>query len=54
MEILLGKCIPDLAAAEIKSEQTRRYVVEMPPVHRDEWQRKYGQNPSLLPPPSLQ
>jgi hypothetical protein len=54
MEILLGKCIPDLAAAEIKSEQTRRYVVEMPPVlDRDEWQRKYGQNPSL-PPPSLQ
>jgi hypothetical protein len=23
---------PDLAAAEIKSEQTRRYVVEVPPV----------------------
>jgi hypothetical protein len=40
----------DLAAAEIKSEQTRRYVVEVPPVlDRDE----YGQNPSL-PPPSLQ
>jgi hypothetical protein len=29
-------------------------VVEMPPVlDEDEWQRKYGQNPSL-PPPSLQ
>jgi hypothetical protein len=54
IEILLRKCIPDLAAAEIKSEQTRRYVVEVPPVlDRDEWQRKYGQNPSL-PPPSLQ
>jgi hypothetical protein len=54
IEILLRKCIPDLAAAEIKSEQTRRYVVEVPPVlNRDEWQRKYGQNPSL-PPPSLQ
>jgi hypothetical protein len=54
IEILLRKCIPDLAAAEIKSEQTHRYVVEVPPVlDRDEWQRKYGQNPSL-PPPSLQ
>src|SRR5438876_7567965 len=54
IEILLRKSIPDLAAAEIKSEQTRRYVVEVPPVlDRDEWQRKYGQNPSL-PPPSLQ
>jgi hypothetical protein len=26
IEILLRKCVPDLAAAEIKSEQTRRYV----------------------------
>ena len=43
-----------LAAAEIQSEQTHRYVVEMPPVlDEDEWQRKYGQNPSL-PPPSRQ
>jgi hypothetical protein len=40
IEILLRKCIPDLAAAEIMSEQTRRYVVEVPPVlDRDEWQR---------------
>jgi hypothetical protein len=54
IEILLRECLPDLAAAEIKSEQTRRYVVEAPPVlDRDEWQREYGQNPSL-PPPSLQ
>jgi hypothetical protein len=54
IEILLRKCVPDLAAAEIKSEQSHRYVVEMPPVlDEDEWQRKYGQNPSL-PPPSLQ
>jgi hypothetical protein len=54
IEILLRKCVPDLAAAEIKSEQTHHYVVEMPPVlDRDEWQRKYGHNPSL-PPPSLQ
>jgi hypothetical protein len=42
--------VPDLAAAE----QKHRYVVEVPPVlDRDEWQRKYGHNPSL-PPPSLQ
>jgi hypothetical protein len=27
-----SKSIPDLAAPEIKSEQTHRYVVEMPPV----------------------
>jgi hypothetical protein len=43
IEILLRKCIPDLAAAKIKSEQTRRYVVEVSPVlDREEWQRKYG------------
>ena len=43
IEILLRKSIPDLAAAEIRSEQTYRYVVELPPVlSRDEWQRKYG------------
>ena len=48
IEILLRKSIPDLAAAEMKSEQTYRYVVELPPVlSRDEWQRKYGQNPRL-------
>src|SRR5262245_24385039 len=46
IEILLRKSIPDLAAVEIKAEQTHRYVVEVPPVlDRDEWQRKYGQNP---------
>ena len=32
IEILLRKSIPDLAAAEIRSEQTYRYVVELPPV----------------------
>ena len=48
IEILLRKSIPDLAAAEFRSEQTYRYVVELPPVlSRDEWQRKYGQNPRL-------
>jgi hypothetical protein len=54
IEILLRKSIPDLAAVEIKSEQTHRYVVEVPPLlDRDEWQRKYGQNPRL-PSPRLQ
>ena len=52
IEILLRKSIPDLAAVEIKSEQTHRYVVEVPPLlDRDEWQRKYGQSPR---PPRLQ
>jgi hypothetical protein len=49
IEILLRKSIPDLAAVEIKSEQTRRYVVEVPPLlDRDEWQRKYGRTPPRL------
>ena len=48
IELLLRKSIPDLAAAEIRSEQSYRYVVELPPVlSRDEWLRKYGQNPKL-------
>ena len=34
IEILLRKSIPDLAAAEIKSEQTHRYVAELPPVEQ--------------------
>jgi hypothetical protein len=51
IEILLRKCLPDLAAAEIKSEQTQSYLVEIPPVlSREEWQRKYGQDPSLPTP----
>jgi hypothetical protein len=54
IEILLRKSIPDLAAVEIKSEQTHRYVVEVPPLlDRDEWQRKYRQS-LRLPPPRLQ
>jgi len=33
----------NLAAAEIKSEQTHRYVVEIPPLLSDEeWQEKYN------------
>jgi hypothetical protein len=43
IEILLRKSIPDLAAAEIKSEQTHRYVAELPPVlSKEEWLEKYG------------
>jgi len=30
IEVLLRKCLPDLAAAEIKTEQTHRYVIEIP------------------------
>ena len=42
IEILLRKCIPDLAAAEIKSEQTHSYVIEIPGVlSKEQWQ-KYG------------
>ena len=44
IEILLRKCLPDLAAVEIGPEQTHRYVVEVPNMlSREEWQRKYGQ-----------
>jgi hypothetical protein len=43
IEILLRKRLPDLAAAEIKSEQTHRYVVEIPAVlTREQWLEKYG------------
>ena len=43
IEILLRKSIPDLAAAEIRSEQMYRYVVELPPVlSKEEWLEKYG------------
>jgi hypothetical protein len=39
----LRKCVPDLAAAEIKSEQTHRYVAEIPAVlTREQWLEKYG------------
>jgi hypothetical protein len=42
IEILLRKSIPDLAAAEIKSEQTHSYVIEIPGVlSKEQWQ-KYG------------
>jgi len=43
IEILLRKCLPDLAAVEIGPEQTHRYVVEVPNMlSDDEWQKKYG------------
>ena len=38
IQILLRKCLPDLPAAENKSEQTDHYVVEI----REKWLRKYG------------
>jgi hypothetical protein len=41
IEILLRKCIPDLAAAEIKSEQTHSYVIEIPGVlSNEQWLQK--------------
>ena len=43
IEILLRKSIPDLAAAEIMSEQPYRYVVQLPPVlDKAAWLEKYG------------
>ena len=53
IEILLRKSIPDLAAAEIRSEQPYRYVVELPKVlSKVEWQEKYGRSvePAALEP----
>jgi hypothetical protein len=53
IEILLRKSIPDLAAAEMKSEQTYRYVVELPPVlNKVERQEKYGS--IVKPTPALE
>jgi hypothetical protein len=47
IEILLRKCLPDLAAVEIGPEQTHRYVVEMPAtLSRDEWEKKYSSSSS--------
>jgi hypothetical protein len=43
IEVLLRKCIPDLAAAEIKSEQTHPYVIEILGVlSKEQWLQKYG------------
>jgi hypothetical protein len=43
IEILLRKCIPDLAAAETKSDVTHRYVAQLPPVlDKEAWLEKYG------------
>jgi hypothetical protein len=50
IEILLRKSIPDLAAAEIKSEQTHSYVAEIPAVlTREQWLEKYGGKGVRLP-----
>src|SRR5262245_23396777 len=43
IEILLRKCVPDLAAAEIKADIRHRYVIEVPPqLSEEEWLEKYG------------
>src|SRR5262245_122374 len=42
IEILLRKSIPDLAAAEIKSEQVHRFVIEIPAISASsaDWERE--------------
>jgi hypothetical protein len=50
IEILLRKSIPDLAAAEIKSEQTRRYNRELRPQRTEakkEGRRRYAHEGGL-------
>jgi hypothetical protein len=50
----LRKCVPDLAAAKSKSEQTHRYVIEAPKeLSNEEWQRKYGSDGIEEPPPPM-
>src|SRR5262245_30581329 len=49
IEILLRKCVPDLAAAEIKAQITHRYVVEIPAqLSEAEWFEKYGSSQSPM------
>jgi hypothetical protein len=49
-EILLRKCLPDLAAAEIGSGQAHRYVIEVPPtLSKEEWQKKYSGSLTTTP-----
>jgi len=42
IDILLRKSIPDLAAAEIKSEQVHRFVIEIPVTSEssEAWERE--------------
>ena len=50
-EILLRKCVPDLARADITKSDTHRFVIEVPPeLTLEEWEKKY----SLPAPESLQ
>jgi hypothetical protein len=43
IEILLRKCLPDLARTDISANIAHRYVVEMPAtLSRDEWEKKYS------------
>ena len=55
IEILLRKCLPDLTAAEIETEQTHRYVIEIPALSMSsaEWEaeatRAAREHPRLVP-----
>src|SRR5262249_45554976 len=43
IEILLRKCLPDLAHTDISVDAPHRYVVEIPPtLDQDAWLKKYG------------
>jgi hypothetical protein len=43
IEILLRKCLPDLARAEVVREEPQRYVIEVPAMlSEDEWVKKYS------------
>jgi hypothetical protein len=48
IEILLRKCLPDLAHTDISVNAPHRYVVEMPQtLTQDEWQKKYSGSSTL-------
>src|SRR5262245_16111894 len=49
IEILLRKSIPDLAAAEIKTEHTHRYVIEIPAISASsaDWEREANSTSSV-------
>jgi len=47
IEILLRKCLPDLAHTDISVNAPHRYVVEIPPqLSREEWLKKYSSSSS--------
>ena len=46
---LLRKSIPDLAAVEVTSDVTHRYVAQLPEVlSKEEWLAKYGEGQITL------